>query len=293
MALPADHPFWAAHEEPLPKLERVHPQPVASFLLQRSAQGQVTALAAGPGGRWARHGEAKYGKFAYSTAFGFSVPSRALTLEGAAGDSMLLFSDDEGRRWRGREENDEVWPMESGEDVLATWSPWPDVHVETLLLPVGEDGRWHARVHRVSTGRRLWTAEGGFCVPLDGAVEPPRRGQQEWRLQEHAPPESEAPAESAAGPDWAFAAARCLCSGIKDLTDHRTGDVVPPDPNTHLLWPRTLLPTLRGILEPGIRNLVTLVYADTAGDTAGFADAPTPAHLEALGIPYDVFHDPE
>jgi hypothetical protein len=273
LALPADHPFWAADEEPLPKLEPVHPQPVASFLLLRTEQGHVTALSAGPGGRWARHGEAKYGKFAYSTAFGFSVPSRALTLEGAAGDSMLLFSDDAGRRWRGREENDEVWPMEDdGTEVLASWSPWPDVHVETLLTAVGEDGRWHARVHRVSTDRRLWTAEGGFCVPLDGAVSDARHE---------------------AGKDEAFAAAHSLCSGIKDLTGHRAGEVVLADPNTHLLWPRTLLPTLRGTLEPGAHTLVTLVYADTAGDIAGFADAPTQAHLETLGIPHDAFSDPE
>ncbi|HEX4788091.1 MAG TPA: DUF2264 domain-containing protein [Actinospica sp.] len=259
LALPADHPFWTADEEPLPIRERIHPQPVASFLLQRDEQGQVIALCAGPGGRWARHGEAKYAKFAYSTAFGFSVASRALTLEGAAGDSMLLLSDDDGRRWRGREENDEVRPMPTqGADaahVLATWSPWADVHIETLLLPIGEDGRWHARVHWIRTERRLWTAEGGFCVPLDDAV-------------------ADTPHE--AGADGAFAAARSLCSGIKDLTGDRNGRIVVPDPNTHLLWPRTLLPTLRGTLEPGTHRLVGLIYADTAGDGAAGGDAASP-----------------
>ena len=274
LALPADHPFWTADEEPLPNLEPIHPQPVATFLLQRTKDGHVTALSAGPGGRWARHGEAKYGKFAYSTAFAFSVPSRAVTLEGAAGDSMLLLSDDDGRHWRGRDENDETWPMEngSGADVLASWSPWPDVDIETLLMPVGEDGRWHVRVHSIRTARRLWTAEGGFCVPLDGA-------------------ESDTPHEALT--DSAYAANTQLCTGIKDLTENRTGEVVKPDPNTHLLWPRTLLPTLRGTLEPGTRRLVTLVYADTTGDASGFADAPTYTDLEALGISHDLFHDPE
>ena len=272
LALPAEHPFWAADEEPLPELERVHPQPVASFLVQRDEQGHATALSAGPGGRWARHGEAKYAKFAYSTAFGFSVPSRGLTLEGAAGDSMLLLSDDDGRRWRGREENDEVWPMEGGSGVLASWSPWPDVLVETLLMPIGENGRWHVRVHSLMTRRALWTAEGGFCVPLDGA-------------------ESDTPHQAL--PDGAFAAAPDRCSGIRGLTNNREGEIVRPDPNTHLLWPRTLLPTLRGTLKPGTRHLVTLVYADSAGNAAAFADPPTRERLEALGVPGDAFSDPE
>ena len=275
LALPADHPFWTAEEEPLPELAAVHRQPNAGFLLQRSPQGQVTALAAAPGGRWARHGEAKYGKFAYSTAFGFSVPSRPISLEGAAGDSMLLFSDD-GVHWRAREENDEVWPVGTGgdDDVLASWSPWPDVHVETLLLPVGGDGRWHARVHRVWAERALWTAEGGFCVPLAAESGGPAVGET-------------------AGRDAAYAAAGPLCSGIRDLTGNRRGEVVRPDPNTHLLWPRTQLPTLLGQFPPGDRWLVTLVYADTAGDADGFADPPTIAQLQTLGLPYDAFEDPE
>lgn len=275
LALPVDHPFWAAEEEPLPELETVHPQPTAAFVLQRTPQGQVTALSAASGGRWARHGEAKYGKFAYSTAFGFSVPSRAVSLEGAAGDSMLLLSDD-GVHWRAREENDEIGPVGAGGalDVSASWSAWPDVRVETLLLPVGGHGRWHARVHRIRTGRPLWTAEGGFCVPL--TAESGARSVGE-----------------AAGEDAAYATAGPLCSGIRDLTGNRHGAVVRPDPNTHLLWPRTQLPTLLGELAPGTRHLVTLVYADTGGDQAGFADPPAIEQLHASGVPHDAFHDPD
>ena len=104
----------------------------------------------------------------------------------------------------------------------------------------------------------------------------------------------DAPPDAAAAASAASPAATALCSGIRSLTDGRLGEVVRPDPNTHLLWPRTLLPTLLGTLEPGSRHLITLVYADTRGDIAGFADdAPTIAQLEALGVPYDAFHDPE
>ena len=269
LALPADHPFWAADEEPMPALEALHAQPIAGLLLQRDRQGHVVALSATPGGRWARHGEAKYGKFAYSTAFGFSVPSRAVELEGAAGDSMLLLSED-GRHWRAREET--VDRGDCREDVWAAWSPWPDVDVETLLVPFGEDGRWHIRVHQVITARELWTAEGGFCVPLAGADSKTPQGVEEHRA-------------------YVASADPALCSGIRDMTGNRRGEVVKPDPNTHLLWPRTLLPVLRGKLEPGEHWLVCAVYADSRGEVAGFADAPTAGDLATLALPPEVVEE--
>jgi len=272
LALPEDHPFWTADEEPLPKLEAVHAQPTAGFLLQRDEAGHVTALSASPGGRWARHGEAKYAKFAYSTAFGFAVSSRAASLEGAGGDSMLLLSED-GVHWRGREENEEVWPVDR-QSVLASWRPLPDVHIETLLMAVGEDGRWHVRAHRIVTERKLWTAEAGFCIPLgDAAASELRHGTE---------------------PGAAYAASSQvpgLYAGIRDLRDAQAAEIVIPDPNTHLLWPRTALPTLRGTLEPGRHWFVTAVFAGSggAGDAEAFANPPTIEQLERLGIPYDAF----
>lgn len=277
LALPAEHPFWTAEEEPYPAgREPVHAQPRAGFLLQRDRRGQVTALSAASGGRWTRHGEAKYGKFAYSTAFAFSVPSRAVELEGAGGDSMLMLSED-GRHWRAREENDETWPVE-GSGVLARWSPWPDVHIESLLLPFGSEGRWHVRAHRIETERELWTAESGFCVPLDsdvtgGSDSTNGAGGTAGGAQE----------QCAA---FAVNSEAALCAGIRDLTGTRRGVVLRPDPNTHLLWPRTLLPTVRGRLEPGLHWLVTGVYADTDGDATGFGDgAPSWRQLDGLGLP--------
>ena len=52
--------------------------------------------------------------------------------------------------------------------MLATWSPWPDVQVDTLLMPVGEDGRWHVRVHVVTTGARAVDGGGRVLRPDAG-----------------------------------------------------------------------------------------------------------------------------
>ncbi|MFI1966473.1 DUF2264 domain-containing protein [Streptomyces pathocidini] len=248
LALPADHPFWTAEEEAAAPLPEPHAQPVAGLLLQRDAAGQVTALAAAPHSTYARHSEAKYAKFAYSTAFGFSVPSRGRTLEGAGADSALAVSED-GVHWRVREEHEETAVDERS--VRATWRPFPDVVIDTTLIPAGP---WHLRVHHIRTGRRLFTAEGGYCVPREpgGAVE--------------------------AAPGMALVRGGGLVSGVRDLADGggtgegvRPGQVVLPDPNTHLLWPRTALPVLTAELAPGEHRLASGVFGARAEAPADWA----------------------
>lgn len=237
LALPAEHPFWASAEEPLPTEARaVHVQPKPGFLLSRDESGHVTALSAATGPTGIRHSESKYRKFAYSTAFGFSVPTRLTGLEGAAVDSMLALSE-EGTYWRVRTED--VERSVEGEAVTARWRPWPDVEIETRLSFA--DG-WQVRRHRITTGRTLLTVEGAFCVPLD---------DYECLLSE----------QQSTANGSALALSDDRASGIHDQDGLRLGAVLRPDPNGHLIWPRTLLPVLRGELEPGEHELTTHVYA--------------------------------
>lgn len=248
LALPATHPFWTHPEEPLPpESSAVHVQPQAGFLLSRDESGHVTALSATPGGRQHRHGEAKYGKFAYSTAFGFSVPTRSIGLVGAGVDSTLALSE-EGTYWRLRTDNLDWSVDEDAGSLFARWLPWPDVEIETHLAFI--EG-WQVRHHRITTRRALQTVEGAFCVPLtdDGPEELASTGS-------------------------ALAAANGRASGIRDMTGVRDAAVLRPDPNGHLLWPRTLLPVLRGDLNPGEHEMTTLVYANSEGETSGFAHPP-------------------
>ncbi|TWV34199.1 hypothetical protein FRZ03_28960 [Streptomyces misionensis] len=120
----------------------------------------------------------------------------------------------------------------------ARWLPWPDVTVDTRLLPAGA-GR-HVRVHRLVTPGPLHAVEGGFAVPPDGA-----------------------------GTDAEGSGARAACGeltgSIGDLPGVRVGEVLRPDPNGHLLWPRTALPMLRGALAPGTHWLAADVRATADG----------------------------
>lgn len=228
LALPDSHPFWQAEELPLPELPMVQPQPQAHMILCRDQGGRhVVALTSGQHEPWVRHASEKYAKFAYSTAFGFSVPIGGRGLSQAVPDSMLALSDD-GEHYRVRERTAEA-TIEHGA-LRSLWRPMPGVEVETWLIP---SPPWHLRVHRLRTDRQLWSAEGGFA--LDRTGDDPLR---------------QAGAQSE-GAGFAFASYPAGYSGLRDLAGQRAGQVLRADPNSNLLFPRTVLPLLLGQHAPG------------------------------------------
>lgn len=238
-----DHPFWTSPAAPPSVGENADVQKAPAMILTRDAQGDVVALA-GQVPTWnARGGAAKYAKLAYSTLAGFSVPTGGEGLENGAYDCALALSDD-GVHWRTRTAGEAAFD----DDVLVIrWQPFDDVTVETRLSPI--DGG-HRRDHRIVTGRALHTAEGGFCVP--------------WTTQ------GNDPAGTAAGPGSASAAAGGLESSIVDSDGGaRAGEIVWPMPGSHILFPRTVLPTLSTALGAGTHTLsceVRVVRAAMAPD---------------------------
>ncbi|WP_162606419.1 DUF2264 domain-containing protein [Jiangella asiatica] len=251
LALTADHPFWLAAESDSPAVAGTSKQPHAGMLVSMDEpSGHVTALVSGQQHVAVRHGAAKYAKFAYSTAFGFSVPAGDRGLDQVAPDSMLALSEDE-THWRVRAELEDA--RLDGDVLWSRWRPWHDVEIETWLW---FHGLWHARVHRIASGRRIVSAEGGFAVDLQaaelsGAHARVERGQ-------------------------AFCAGSTMVSGLRDVRDVacgdlRAGEVLRVFPNTNVLRPRTSLPVLRGAHDVGEHWLCTAVFAGVGDD--GWADA--------------------
>lgn len=241
LALPEDHPFWQAEELPLPELPPVVAQPHAGMLLCRDG-GHLFALGGLQHAAWARGGEAKYSRMAYSTQFGVSVPAGPYGLVQGAFDNTLALSDD-GTYWRARTEPLEARVTAAG--VYSRWRPWPDVEVETWLLPRLP---WHVRVHRIRSGRRLLSAEGGWAVDRSG--DDPGRPQGADEI----------------GDGFALARYPAGWSGLRDLSGGRRGEVVRTSPNTNLLHPRAALPTLRSEHEPGEHWLICAVIGRDASD---------------------------
>ncbi|MFG3342137.1 DUF2264 domain-containing protein [Glycomyces sp. NPDC048151] len=223
------HPFWTVESAvPGPVVE---PHKAARAVHVRDRAGNVTRLNGQAWVPWARTGEAAYGKLAYSTLAGFSHATGGPGLESAVPDGALLLSED-GRHWRGREDSDEGAIDENGV-LTVNWQPWEDVTI-TTSLEAAVDG-WHARVHVIETERVLHTGEGGWCVPKAG--------------------------HGAEVDDARVAvASQGLRSELIDSTGEREAALIEPMPGTHLYWPATVLPVLRGVLEPGKHVLKSLIY---------------------------------
>lgn len=164
LALPESHPFWTSEERLLPDLPAVRPQKNPGFVVCADQRREhVVILSSGQvGGDGFRHAAEKYEKFAYSSKFAFSVPAAQRGLELGAHDSMLALSEDQ-RYWRVRSDTQSAGM--DGNVLWSRWSPWSDVEITTWLWPVWP---WHVRLHRIRTGRKLFTAEGGFAQTRTG-----------------------------------------------------------------------------------------------------------------------------
>ncbi|AFL52311.1 hypothetical protein ABIE78_001817 [Sinorhizobium fredii] len=257
LAVDNDHPFWTSTETPpSPPSETValrHPG-----MVMMPCKGDVVALSSGQENRQMRFGSEKYAKFAYSTRYGFSVESDERAFAGGAFDSMLAFSDD-GIHYRVRETNEEA--RLDGNVLFSRWLPWPDVVVETWLLPASP---WHVRVHRITTPRPLETAEGGFAIA--------RRDFEADTLS--------------ASTGEAYAIGEEDFSGIRDLGSMvaRQGLAQKAPPNTNLIAARTLIPQLRATIPAGktILRCAVLAVRDISAVTSDWDVPPAAPDIAAL-----------
>lgn len=257
LAAPAEHPFWTSPEEPLAPLSAPATLADAGWVVARDER-QATAIIGreAPDVAYPEQAAAKYRKFAYSSAFGFSgdVPGAG----GTHTDSMLALTDREGnRRVRLGIERAGI------EDGMAwsTWRPFADVRVDTVCVAV--DAAWHLRVHRIRAGRPLRTVETGFALPYT-----PERN-------------SIAAADARVDAGAASLANAHGCSAIVELAGGRTPTVRTLAANSNIMHPHTAVPALRGDLEAGEHRLACAVFASLARDLPG-ARPDVPAAAEAL-----------
>ncbi len=275
LLLPENHHFWTCKELPHP-LEAAIPaelkpvgviEPIGHIISNTRehhfllSSGQMTT-------RQFKAREAKYGKFAYSSAFAFSVPS-GFALHQIAPDSTLCASIDGGETWKTRwspietrVESFLVDPLRSATgavpSLVSIWKPWSylDVTVESRLIPAMElFPGWHVRLHRVkwrgleSTApwaRRLILVDGGFAICSDS--------QAGYFIPEVA-------SAAAATEGWSISGGGCLvrssagASGVFDITSSVEKpcrskarvevSCLRADPNTNISSQRTFIPVSR------------------------------------------------
>ncbi|PGH27536.1 hypothetical protein AJ80_00777 [Polytolypa hystricis UAMH7299] len=258
LAIPESHPFWAATEEPYPaaKLSEVQRLDYPNHISVHSG-GHSFLLSSGQACHYAlRATQAKYGKFAYSSAFGYSVPTGGYELEQHAPDSMLALSED-GEYWKTRRlaPNSRIEEFDGLPVLVSDWQPWLDVSIETFLIPPTKGSEnWHIRAHRIQSGRALMSSEGAFaiygCKTDNGRWLTPMTGDA-----------SEGTLEGSQG---ALATSKVGAVGIVELhtSTERLGRIVMADPNSNIVHGRTILPSLAADI-PSEKPLwfVTAVFA--------------------------------
>ena len=228
LALPDDHPFWAAQAEPMPALDALKPMPHANMLVARR-KGRVTAYAAGVN-EGHGHGQfpEKYAKFAYDTRFGFCASRSREVIYQAAPDSMLAFVIDDNVFVRKVSLSHEI----RADRVVSKWSPFPGITVTTTVLPTA-DG--HIRRHEIESAYPCEAYDCGFAVPnfASGYVESTAGGAATARN----------------------AAVSCTVSGSGE------GTVIKCDPNVSLYSTNVCIPAVRYAIPEGRTVLETEIKA--------------------------------
>ncbi|WP_313693517.1 DUF2264 domain-containing protein [Halorarum halobium] len=231
LALDATHPFWRADEEAMPELPTTSVQGEAGKVVRRG-EDHLFALSTPQD---SVHGREKYTKFAYSTEFGFSVAGRRPGPGTAGHDSALALSID-GDQYKIPASASAT--TVDGTTLGSRWDPWDGVTVRTWLAPAVPG---HVRVHRLETDRTVHSEEGGYALD--------RTGDDGSRF------------EHETGDGTALARYPNGTSGIAGSSGDRTPVVVDGEPNTNLMHPRTVVPTLRDTHEPGVHWFGSTVRA--------------------------------
>ena len=239
LMLPDDHIFWSAKPAPMPALEKVKLIPYADMLMS-VYDGHNTAYVPGrysPAG----HGQsqAKYGKFAYDTRFGFHVARSCFELHEAAPDSMLAFCINGYTYVRRICEDFTV----SEDKVISSWSPYPDIQVETTVIP---ESWGHRRIHRIVSNVECEAYDCGFGIasdPDDGYEAGTEEGAA-WAKNRYASCEVTGEYMDDAG-EWLL----------------EPGVVIDADPNTNLLYPKAVIPAVKYRIMEGVTVIETCVRA--------------------------------
>ncbi|KAH6640903.1 hypothetical protein F5144DRAFT_641431 [Chaetomium tenue] len=283
LAVPETHPFWTSKEENhwdvIPKIKDLkHPGHIMSNL-----GGHCMLLSSGQACSYPMKGtHAKYGAFAYSSAYGYSVPPGLFTLEQYALASQLGLSDDGGEYWKTRRLSTSTLETRSSSSsvpvLVSLWTPFPDVHIKTYLIPPTEaTPNWHIRAHQIrATGRTVQTADGSFAISSSRAADGRLLGLYDGSANhEGTRPrlmgnyDVATPEAWAGGLEGAFIVSKGAV-GIRALEGSaggRTATLVNADPNSNLIESRTAIPTLQGTVEKGQTVwYVTGIYAKPDGE---------------------------
>ncbi|MEG0452116.1 MAG: DUF2264 domain-containing protein [Coprobacillus sp.] len=246
LALPSSHAFWECDQIKEVKLESIYKVEKAGFLFVTGKQHHY-ALSAGQYSRnkILQH-MSKYGKFCYSTAFGWNLSRDVQGIHNFAVDNALALSVLGTEQFVSRGEIQKYNVYDNY--AYSCWNYQTIASVESWLIPINED--CHVRLHKIDTQYPLETYEGAFPV-------------FEWN------PKFDKPDR-----EYGLCISKDqMMSGIVDLLDNRQYEIVLQNPNTNIYnYERNAIPTLKGIIQPGTEIFGCIIYGCLSKDKHDYCD---------------------
>ncbi|WP_175494615.1 DUF2264 domain-containing protein [Oribacterium sp. WCC10] len=199
------------------------------------------------------HNVEKYSKFAYSSRFGFSIARSNMNLQENAPDSTLAFVIDGFVYTKNMTEPDYVIDKEH---IEMRWSPVRGINVTTVLIPT-ETG--HTREHIVDVDKTLYdgvlikACDCGFAIPDKSCFKEeslPHHFIDDKTMKNVESQETSAPSVVIPSYDDLF------CT-VHSLEGNGREDLLVPEPNTSLIYPKTTIPMCVYDITAGTSHLKT------------------------------------
>ena len=235
LALKEENSFWQSEEEELPiLLPQVSLQKHPRFLVCRDKRGDVTILNAGQFADFdPRHNEQKYGKLAYNSRIPFSVPVGSRKMGEQNPDNTLMIQTED-NLWlhRGRTKN-----RQFGECIISSdWEIRESLTIRSILTWLENV---QIRIHLVKSNRSLVFAEGGGACPIEDHKQTVMLRQNGNEAQFHG--------------CGHYAKITELTPETNEAAELAESWQVAAEPNSNLLFPRTVIPVLIRKQIPGTR----------------------------------------
>lgn len=227
--------FFLCNEAPLPELEAIKYIPEAHMTIYRHhkevqafVNGQFSINNFG-------HTECKYEKYVYSTKRGFNVSKSSLGLDNLAPDSTLALSEDDSyyfSRHGARIINNYA------EYLHSIWMPNKEIKIESYIVP---KCGYHYRIYKVDTARKIYMCDSGFSLEASKKENISVKKDKNNIILE-------------------------CCNevvGMGSIFGEGKPDMICASPNTNVLYPRVVLPTIKWLLNPGKYCIITYVFSSS------------------------------
>lgn len=234
LMLDDNHRFWSVKSADYPVGKGVYYVKEAEMIYAHAGSHVAAYVPGTIKGVWHGQMPAKYSKFAYDSRFAISVPRSDSELSEMAPDNMLVF--ETGGRYYERRGVDSYEVTEK--KAVSVWTPVSGIKVKTIIIP---DIDGHKRIHHIESEIECEAYECGFAINSSAASE----------------------YEGSTDKITATAKNKYTYSTITIENNESANPLlIYTAPNTHYLYPKTVIPAVKIHIHRGINEIVSEIRCE-------------------------------